>query len=647
LKKLLVIPLILIVVFTGFGQQTSHKKYDDPKLKRILQKGIQLKRQGKYDKAIRKFEKILKKDADYVPAYVHQAGIYYQQGKLELAESRLEMAVNRDSTFNSELFYSLGQIREKLGERAAAIPAYEEYIKQSLPTDEFHVKARKHVERLNFVIDAMENPVRFEAHNPGDQINTSAHEYLAALDVTGTHMVFTRRINRQEDLYQSFKKDGKWLSAKPIEELNTPYNEAAHSLSPDGRYLYFTACENSITYGSCDIFYSEIKKGKWQKAQNLGNTVNSGSWDSQPVVSADGNVLYFSSTRPGGFGGRDIWYSVKDRSGAWGTPKNAGDIINTNRNEEAPFLHADGVHLYFMSNGHLGMGGYDLFVSVLDGNIWSEPKNLGYPINTEKDEGALRVAADGKTAFFASDRLDLSEKKQKDLNIYSFELYPEISSIPVSYVEGIVVDKENKLALEVTITVYDNLSGKWIRDIETDQYGQFLLALPPGKSYNLSIQDASYIFYSEHFDLEQANDVFNPYFLKIQLLQIDKEGEVDEKIRFKEEIILKNVFFDSGSSVLNTSLSAVELDHLISFLQKNEGIRISIEGHTDNVGNEQDNLDLSLARAKRVRDYLIDKGIIQDRLQFIGFGESKAIDSNESPEGRQNNRRTSFKIISK
>jgi outer membrane protein OmpA-like peptidoglycan-associated protein/tetratricopeptide (TPR) repeat protein len=637
--------LILTFLFTFYAEgQAIEGLNQEPWVQKTFRKGMKLKQQKKYDKSLKLFNRILQKHPDYLPAYQQKASIFYAKEDLGKAAENLESIHIRDSLYHPDIYYSLGVIYEKQKKRSQALAAYSSYLRHAQARDRNVVKAEKKKRELAFIIEAMANPVPFKAVDPGPAINTPQHEYLATVDISGKEMVFTRRVNHQEDLFYSEKINGQWTEAEAIESLNTPYNEGAHCLSPDGRFLYFTVCENRRTLGSCDIFVSSRAGGQWTAAKNLGARVNSPSWDAQPIVSADGNTLYFSSSRPGGYGGRDIWYCTKDRSGQWSEPKNAGERINTAGNEESPFLHPDGKHLYIRSDGHLGMGANDLFVAHWEGNKWSEPVNLGYPINTEMDEGAIRVAADGKTAYMATDRLKKGEEGGVNLDIISFELAPGIRSEPVNYVEGIVRDKENKKALQVQISLFDNLSGKWILDQTTTMEGKFILALPSGKDYHLSIEHPGYVFYSDRFELDSLKKEYRPIELIIELSPVNAEGLRDTTVK-EEEFILKNVFFESGSAEMDTVKSRIELSKLIRFLNDNETLKIRIEGHTDDVGSRESNQLLSDQRAEVVYWYLIKKGIDPQRLSFKGFGETEPVADNTSAEGRKKNRRTSFSIV--
>lgn len=216
----------------------------------------------------------------------------------------------------------------------------------------------------------------FEPFNLGPSINSTDHEYLPSLTADGRTLVFTRRIMGQEDLFESTRRDTGWTKAVPLTEINTRDNEGAHCISADGNLLLFTACNRTSGLGSCDIFYSQKIDGRWRAPGGIGKPINSEFWESQPSLSADGRTLFFASDRPGGYGGSDIWVSYLDASNRWTNPVNLGNTVNTTGSDQSPFLHPDGVTLYFSSDGHPGMGGTDLYFTRWDGKKWSTPVNL-------------------------------------------------------------------------------------------------------------------------------------------------------------------------------------------------------------------------------------------------------------------------------
>jgi len=607
------------------------------KAKKYYKKGIKNYREGDFRKAIGYFKKTLNKESDFVPAYYQLASIFYKRKDYKKSEEYYKKSIKIDSFFNTQVYYSVAIVLEKQGELEEALKYYEEFLNKSKLDGDHEKKARLKIRNLPFRINAIKHPVSFKPESLGKNINTGNNEYLPVLTGDNMKLIFTRRVNNQEDFYMSYRENGKWQKALPVEELNTLANEGAHTLTPDGKTMIFTVCDRRRTIGSCDLMVTKKIDGEWTKPSNLGSVVNSPFWESQPSISADGKVLYFASDRPGCIGGKDIWYSVKDRAGKWTAPVCLDTMINTPADDKAPYIHPDNRTLYFTSSGHIGMGGFDLFKSKEINGKWSKPQNLGYPINTVNDEGALFVSLDGKTAYFSTDRSQ--EAKRKNLDIYYFNLDDNLQPDRVTYVKGVVFDKKSLEKLSAKLELFDNSTGKRIVDIKTDK-DTFLLPLKMGTDYNFSVSKIGYVFYSGRFDLQESNDVAKPYNLNIALTKIEKVS------RHKTQpVVLNNIFFESNSAVLDTVKSGVELDKLVQLLVDNPQIRIRIIGHTDDTGSRTYNLKLSEDRAKAVYYYLIGKNINKNRLEYIGYGESKPVESNDSKEGRQKNRRTEFEIL--
>ncbi len=275
----------------------------------------------------------------------------------------------------------------------------------------------------------------------GDSINSVVSEHYPALTIDGNELIITRRIkNYNEDFFGSTRVDGKWSKARPLEgDINTDANEGAQSISQDGQWLIFTGCNFRDGFGSCDLYISYLTMDGWSAPVNLGNKVNSDGWDSAPTLSPDKRDLYFASKRNDGYGGSDIYVSHYLPNGQWTEAENLGPEVNTAGDESCPFIHADNQTLYFTSNGHLGYGGDDLFM-IKKGprDTWGKAVNLGYPINTIENEGSLIIAADGKTAYYASDRSD----SKGGLDIYTFELRNDIRPARTLWVKGKYFDKK-------------------------------------------------------------------------------------------------------------------------------------------------------------------------------------------------------------
>jgi outer membrane protein OmpA-like peptidoglycan-associated protein len=405
--------------------------------------------------------------------------------------------------------------------------------------------------------------------------------------------------------------------------------------------LIFTACEYADgTYGgertgagSCDLFFSMKSSNSWSPAENMGKGINTGAWESQPSFAANGRTLYFVRGKRTATGIReqDIYYSSLDDNGRWSAPMKVPGRVNTSFEEESVMIHPDGRTMYFSSNGHSGMGGLDIFRSrMLPNGDWDTPVNLGYPINTFRNENSLQVTVNGNIALFASDR----DGGYGGLDLYQFELYEEARPTPVTYVAGTVADKLSFKKLEAHLELIDLETGRLIAESYSNQgSGQFLLCIPSGKDYALNVNKDGYLFHSENFSLKNYT-AMKPYQLEILL----------QKLRPGASIVLNNVFFETNKWDLKPE-SLVELNRLVDLLSANPDKKIEIGGHTDNVGSDDANLTLSQNRSKAVVDYLVKKGIDASRLTSKGYGETTPIANNDTDEGRSKNRRTEFKII--
>jgi flagellar motor protein MotB len=503
--------------------------------------------------------------------------------------------------------------------------------------------AVRNIKNCEFAIEAIRKPVLFNPESVGPGINTEDDEYWPSITADGQTLMFTRQVytsfarpvsgGTQEDFYFSYSDGDKWGKAfNAGEPLNTRSNEGAQTLSSNGNFMYFTACERSGGLGSCDIYFSALANGKWSVPHNLGWPVNTGSWESTPSISADGNLLIFTSNRQGGNGGKDLWFSLLNSKGTWSAPVNLGSVINTEADEMSPFIHFDGKTLYFASNGLPGMGGFDIYMTRMnDDSTWSAPKNLGYPINTASDETGLIIDSEGLKAYFSSKR---DAKNGKD--IFSFSLDESVRPDPVSYLKGKVTDRETGKLLKADYELI-NLSTKRVTmRSSTDDNGNFLVCLPSGYNYGINVTKSGYLFYSDNFMFEGVHTAVKPLIKKISL----SPAKVGEKM------LLSNVFYAIDSWELEPE-SVAELDNLTDLISYNKDIIVEIGGHTDTTGTARHNLVLSEKRALSVVNYLINKGISSERLTYKGYGNTTPIADNVTFEGRKLNRRTEVKVIAR
>jgi len=655
---------ILLVQCAGAQKATSTqgtyitKKTATGKAKKFYDKGMTYNISGNDQKALQEFAKALKIAPNFIDAQIQWAAVKYHLEDYAAAEIGFEKVLAIDPKYSPKVVYVLGLAELEQDKGMEGIKHLEEYVASKPSNKSLLAKAEYRIKKESFIIHAKANPVPFKPESLGNLLNTTNHEVLPTLTADESVLVFTRKVENQEDFYMSEKVDNIWQKAIPLTDINTSDNEGAQNITPDGKFLVFTKCDNEGRrdgYGSCDIYFSEVKNGRWTAAANIGSPINSRDWESQPSLSADGQTIYFASIRSNGVGKEDIYISQRNAQGKWSRPKLLSDKINTKGKDQSPFIHPDGQTLYFMSDGHPGMGGLDLFYSRKqpDGN-WGEPVNLGYPINTEAEESTLVVSLDGKTAYYASDRIlsenntTQKEKKATGLDLYSFGLYPEARPQPVTYVRGKITDEETEQPLVSRVEIVDMSTGKIHAAVNSDSDGFFLITLPTGKNYAFNVSKPSYIFYSEHFGLKESGETNDPYQLAIKLRAVPEliTGSMEIPASALEKYkptVLRNVFFDTGSAELRSE-SFIELNRLKTFLDDNPDVKIQLNGHTDNVGSDTDNLTLSGNRAKSVYTYLVENGISAARMTYKGYGETSPIDTNDTEAGRQANRRTEFII---
>ena len=412
--------------------------------------------------------------------------------------------------------------------------------------------------------------------------------------------------------------------------INEEPSKGAINISQDGQWLIFAGNFPGKGYGNFDLYISYATPQGWSEPINLGPEINSEFWESSPSLSPDKKTLYFSSNRPGGFGGKDLYVSYRGANGKWSKPENMGPQINTKGDELAPFIHADNSTLYFTSDGLPGYGGSDLFIMRRkNATEWNAPENLGYPINTIENEGSLFITADGIDAYYASDRAD----SRGGLDLYRFELPAADRPAKTLYVEGTVFNIKDKKGIPATIELTDNATREVISRIQTDETGYYLITLPVGKDYTFTVNRKGYLYYSNVYELREKSPD-STYKNDIGL----------QPIELNASLTFRNIQFETKSFQLKP-ISFIELDELVKVLNDNPGLKIEISGHTDNIGKPADNLALSNNRAKSVVNYLIGKGISMQRLTAKGYGQTKPISDNSTEEGRAKNRRTEMRVI--
>lgn len=638
IRKNIGVLLIALTLITACGTtQLANGQAELPKkTQAIFNKGLQAQNYEEYSKAIDYFKQVIKKAPGYLDAYDALGHTYQKNGDLtsSIATYKQLLEIKPDHFF---ALYELGGLYYKVQKLDSAEYYYKSFLGVSKTQDEYTKEAQSTLGNIAFAKVAMANPVDITPVNMGPNINTREQEYSPAFAIDEKTMYITRRTGNlsdsrpNEDIYYSKLENGEWSKIRNLgPPINTGENEGAFSISADGHYIFFTSCSRSGGQGQCDIWLTIDKQGVWSEPMNLQKPINSKYWESQPSIASNGKVLYFTSDRPGGFGGTDIWMARFGDQG-WEDPINLGADINTSKDEQFPFIHSDNTTMYFSSAGHPGMGKSDLFVTRLrpDGT-WEKPRNLGYPINTSGYDWNMIVNRDGSTAYYSSDNIPNGEG---GLDIYTFQLPKELQAQRVSYIKGHVTDKTTKKPLGASILLTPIDGG-----ISTESYanandGLFMVPLKADIRYALTIDKKGYLFHSEYFDMPNVPSD-TPFELEIEL----------QKLEVGKSVVLNNLFFDTDKYDLKPD-SKSELEKLKSFMDQNAEVAIEIGGHTDNVGSSTHNQQLSQNRAKAVYSYLVEAGIAASRLTYKGYGDVSPIANNTTDEGKAKNRRTEFKII--
>ncbi|TXF89393.1 OmpA family protein [Neolewinella aurantiaca] len=632
----------------GGGKDISSLKKKDQRLLAEARSELDL---GNFTKAKEKFDGLISGNPDQSQLYYLRSISFKEMGDFPSAIEDVRRGMAAQAEVGGVVYRELGELYSKNGQFEEAVGAFELYASSRYATarEDRREKAEVLLKKAQTARSLAAKPVPFNPVPVAGGVNTQDEmEYFPSLSIDGQNMVFTRRVEgQQEDFFISTKQeDGTWSEAEPLDGVNTEFNEGAQSITADGNYLVFTACDRLDGAGSCDLYYSERNdQGNWSAAKNIGPEINTRDYEAQPSISADGTLLFFASRRPGGFGGADLYLCGRLPSGKWSRPVNLGPTVNTAGDELYPFWSPDGTTLYFTSDGHPGLGGADIFRSGLSAdNKWMEPVNLGYPINTAGEETNLFIAPDGKTAYFSKGSLSVETGKM-DVDIYQFELPETLRPAPVTYVKARVTDAVTGRPLAATVRLRDLTQTAPPSSRQTGTSGSFLAVLPVGKDYAFTVDLEGYMFYADRFSLAGERAQIEPYLLDIALQPIKKDAvPVSDRAEPDGAIAFRNVLFSSGSAKL-LAVSGDELDRLAALLKEAPDFTVEIVGHTDDVGDETTNLRLSQERAAAVKDYLIEQGVEEARISTRGEGEAKPVAGNETEEGRARNRRTTFKLV--
>ncbi|HET8858949.1 OmpA family protein [Marivirga sp.] len=630
-------------------------------------------------------------DPNSVRANYLAGDTYLQTTEKAKATQFLLRAYQLDSDYKFNMLYKIGQGYQYGYEFDKAIEYYNTY-KQKLESNTGYTGADKtpmseverRIEECNTAKRLMQNPVNYSITNVGTAINSESWDFAPVVNADETIMIFTSRrgpdqgnLNENvfddnfyyEDIFISKKSGGEWQPAENIGPVvNTKYHDSNFGFSPDGETLYIYSDE-----GNGDIYFTNnLSEDTWSEPIALSDNINSSGYSEKSVSqSADGSTLFFSSNRPGGYGGFDIYYSTKNRKDEWGPSKNLGQVINTEGDEDGSFIQYDGKTLYFSSNGHSGMGGYDIFKAEYDSasNEWSNPENLGYPLNSPDDDIYLVMTKDGKTGYYSTVREegmgftdiyrvkiggseedsdkrmankkanvdegednDDSENKVDGVDVAESEDDEMDTGAPVKLMVR-VVDASNNQQIDAKVQLKGQIDNITV-PAESKENGifTFVILREDATDFMLSAEKSGYIFANKKINIPASTGEEQTI---RQTLSLSKPEVGTSKT-------LRNIFFEFGKATF-TSESYEELNKMVSFLEANPQVNVEIAGHTDNIGSAAVNKRLSQLRANKVVDYLTKKGIDRRRLNAVGYGEERPIVSNDDEVmGREINRRVEF-----
>lgn len=638
LRSFFVVLFVTHLALSVSGQEGSCPKSQNKKALNHFKEAADLFKSRKYSDAAEEAGKAIDADPEFADAYLLQGNISIRKKDYKTMEESFKKVIELCPDLDPEMYFELGWLyfdNKKWKES-------ENYFVKFLSFDRINEEHGGKAEKMLVRAKLYAHPVPFDPQ-PVKDLSTRDPEYLPYISPDNELAFFTRRFELKERnmltpqsvekfMIARLKAPGVYEQGIPMEDpfnRSTSNNEGGASITIDNKHLFFTV----NTKGNFDICTSDFVDGHWTDIRNLGPAVNDPmQWDSQPSISSDGKTLYFASARDS-LSGIDIYYTTKKEDGSWTRAIKLGSSINTPGNEKSPFLHSDSRSLYFSSDTLPGLGGYDIFMSKSDEKgQWGKPVNLGYPINTESDEVGFFVSTDGKTGYFASNKINGGGS---GYDIYSFDLYPDMRPNKVYFQKGDMNGEKNEEIIHATIELKDATTKK-LTKIDVDSVtGEYAFVVNFEHDLLLSVKKEGYAFESQYIS---SRDTEN-------LQPVKRDIEL-KKLEVGEQYTINDILFSTNSFELNDTIKTV-LDEFSDYMKLNPKLRVALHGHTDNIGNPNDNMALSENRAKAVYDYLVSRGIDKGRMSYKGFGETKPIASNTSEGGKARNRRTVFVVNSK
>jgi len=643
LIKVKALAILLVLVSLVHHELAAQKKEtclptSDKKALKYFEKALEYRKEKKPFEEIRaQIERALALDSNYADALEFLGNLAWQSKRDQIMVESYEKLILACPDASADAYYRLGDFYYNSGSFGKAIKSFRSFLE----FDQVKEDIARDVERKIIRAEFKSKPVPFNPV-PLKDICSADPEYLAIISPDQEYCFYTRRFEEQNrgslypvtvEKFMISKKDGEHFSKG--EPMPPPFNkkgsnnEGGASISIDNRNLFFTVNKNE----NFDIYTSSENNGVWSEPVSAGRSVNDPErWESQPSISPDGKSLYFVSIRDSVNQTSDIYFSRKNSDGSWAPARPVGAPVNTTGNEKTPFLHPDNNTLYFSSDYHKGLGGYDIFMCRRrqDGS-WSDPVNLGYPINTEADELGFFVSTDGKIGYFASNNL----KGVGGYDVYSFDLHEEVRPLKVLFIKGELKDEDNEAPGNTSI-VLRNTQTMEMADVSYDSSsGRYASVVLFDNDYILTVKKQGYAYTSAYFS---ASDTVRPEPRKMDFkLKTTSVGQSYQ---------LDNIHFETESARLTRQDSVIIRDFSF-YLKEEPGLKVALQGHTDNSGSPQQNQILSEKRAKAVFDFLVECEIPSVRLSYQGFGQSKPVADNLTEEGRAKNRRTEFVIVSK
>lgn len=642
--------------------------------------GNDMYRRGNSEDALEMYKQAIALDNTNAEAHL-MAGKCYRQTTCckKQAIDEFLVAYTQDPTISRDIYYLIADGYHISYQFDEAIEYYQKYMTElevnrrgfiGINVDSEIKKAKRGIYECQNGNYYMTTPSGIAISNMGDEINSAYEDYAPTISPDEDEIYFTSKRpgsvggNKDsdnkyfEDIWYSKKTDESW--SEPT-NLGAPINDEYHNsnigLSPDATKLFIYSNDNSG-----DILRSEHKNGTWTKPKSVGNLINSEYRESSISITKDGAMMFYTSSKPGGEGSTDIYFCYLDVDGnCLEDPKNLGTRINTEYAEEGPFYDVENNKLYFASKGHKGMGGFDLYETYYDetSDTWSEPLNLGIPVNSTDDDLFITLSADGRTAYYSTfkedsrgyndiykifplnrderDSILLAQQKSliaNQLVTDTQQVEPEISNITCQL--KITVTDENDIPIEADLHITDKQSSATLANQKKIENGVYSYTYDQAQERDLILtaEHDGYFYQTSYLAIKQANDGQNI--------------EIGIQLRPARALVirpLRNVYFGFDKRTL-TPASFIEIDKLANMMKNDEHVYIEIAGHTDIIGTKSYNKNLSQYRAEAVRRALIDKGIDAQRIKAIGYGETQPLATNDDEQdGRELNRRTEFIII--